>query len=194
MDRGSARKRKHLKIVLAALIVGALGIVSAVFLGEKRAPENHAVAVPESGENANISIGGIHQTSSKNGITEWRLDAGSASYFDDGKQLVLRSISAIFYYEGDREIRLASERGTMNADSKNINVRENVVISSENYNMKAETVRYDHNRKMFTSELPVTFTGPEFVMSADSMTLDITSNKIVLKGNVNGAFSEKIKL
>ncbi len=71
---------KKLKLFFLLFIVIALAVVIAVFINYRRILKNPEKLVSSFPADSNLSIGKIHQTSTKNGVKEFTLDAASASY------------------------------------------------------------------------------------------------------------------
>jgi len=71
---------KKLKLFFLAFITIALTAVIAVFINYRRILENPEKLISSFPVDSNLSIGKIHQTSTKNGVKEFSLDAASAYY------------------------------------------------------------------------------------------------------------------
>ena len=74
------KKLKKLKLFFLAFIVISLAAVIAVFINYRRILENPEKLISSFPVDSNLSIGKIHQTSTKNGVKEFSLDAASAYY------------------------------------------------------------------------------------------------------------------
>ena len=81
--------------------------------------------------NANISIGKVHQTSTRNGIVEWRLDASSMNYFAEKSQSLFQDLAVTFYLKDRTEIYLTADKGILKTVSKNMIVSGHVVVKNE---------------------------------------------------------------
>jgi len=143
---------------------------------------------------ANISIGKIHQTATRDGIKEWILDAGSAQYIDAEKQANLQDLSVIFFLKDKKEVYLTADKGVLKTDTNNIEVVGNVVIEYSSYRMKTEKLRYKHKEHVIFSKKHVKIDGDLFNLVADSMSFDLNTNRAVFKGKVEGVFSENFVL
>ena len=74
-----------------------IGIIATVFIGYRRvvtAPEQLLSSIKDG---ANLSLGKIRQTATKDGIKEWSLEAGSAHYIENDKKAVLKDLSIIYF-------------------------------------------------------------------------------------------------
>lgn len=189
------RNSRNLKILLAGTMTVILAVIVAVFVGYRQlsnGPTDMDESAPQDG--STVSIGKVRQTSSKDGKTEWHLEAESARFFDTEKKVVFKGISVVFYPKEDEEIHLTSDSGTLETELKNIDVTDNVVVKNKDFSLTTDILHYEHGRKVLSSIAPVKFSGPELMLTADSMKLELDENRIHFQGNVKGVFSEKIKL
>ncbi len=185
---------KYYKIFLFSVVVIILCIVSVVFVGYRRILNKHEGITSSIQSKANISIGRIHQTATRNGITEWSLDAGSAHYIDAKKQAVLQDISVTFFLKDGKKIYLTANKGNLKTDSNDIEVTDNVVVKNVSYKLKTEKLYYKHDKHIIFSKVPVEITGDSFNIVADSMSFDLNTSKTLLEGKVEGTFSGNITL
>ncbi len=70
----------------------------------------------------------------------------------------------------------------------------NIVVKNLKYRLKTENLLYRHNKRIILSKVPVKVTGTTFNLAADSMSLNLNTNKTMFEGNVEGILSENIKL
>ena len=133
----------------------------------------------------------LYQVSTRDGRTEWKLEAASAQ-LDQEKQLAkLKNVSVIFYPKSGGEVSLTADRGIIHTDSKDIVVAGNVVVVNQNYKMVTQRVKYSESKKTLTSTTPLAITDETSSLMADRMVYDITKNKSVFSGNVMGIFSDQ---
>ena len=141
-----------------------------------------------------MSIAKFYQTATRNGIKEWRLDAKSAKFIDPKKQAILEDISVIFFLKDNGEAYLSADKGILKTESNDIEVTGNVVVTNRNLSIKTESLNYEHGQRRIRSHLPVQMIGDTFQFAAESMSFDLKSNRTLLKGNVEGTFSEAFAL
>lgn len=187
-------KTKKYKIFLLAVIAVAV-IITGVSFWEYRQVLNKSANIISSVQNkASITIGNFQQKSTKNGREEWSLNAGSAHFISEKKQVILENPSVVFFSKDGDSIYLTANHGILKTDSNDIEVRDNVVIKNKNYMLETENLQYDHKTNMFLSKFPVKITGPEFHLVAGSMSFDLNTNQAVFKGSVKGVFNDNITL
>ena len=188
------KNQKTLKIFLISIIFITFGIVSAVFVGYRHISDQEDSLVSNLQSNANISIGKAHQTATRNGITEWSLDAASVDYINNKNQAIFHDLSVKFFLKNKTNVYLKADRGILNTDSNDMKIFGNVVVNNESYQLKCDNLYYKHNGRMIFSEMPVNIAGDRFNLVADSMSLDLNTNKSIFEGKVAGTLSEKITL
>jgi len=163
---------KRLKLFFLAFIVIALAAVIAVFINYRRILENPEKLISSFPMDSNLSIGKIHQTSTKNGVKEFSLDAASAYYTASKKTVVLKDLSVTFFLKNKQEVYLTANKGILKTDSKDIEITGNVIVKNE-------------SSRLFTNS---------YQLTADRMSLDLNTNKTVFEGRVEGAFSENFTI
>jgi LPS export ABC transporter protein LptC len=185
---------KKLKLILLSVILTALGVTLAVFVTQRNFLEKKEDIVSDIRSNANISIGKAHQTAIRNGITEWNLEASSVNYMVNKNQAVFQDLFLTFYLKDKSQVYLTANKGILNTDSNDMEILGNVVVKSATYRLKTENLFYRHNRRIIFSKVPVTVTGDAFDLAADSMSLNLNTNKTMFEGKVQGTLREIIKL
>ena len=182
------------KIFLISIILIAIGVISAVFIGYRFISDRQDSLIASIRSKANISIGKIHQTATRDGIKEWILDARSAQYIDAEKQANLQDLSVIFFLKDKSKVYLTADRGVLKTDTNNIEVIGNVVVRHAGYRMKTEKLHYKHKERVFFSTKQVKINGDSFNLVADSMSFDLNTNRALFEGKVESVFSENVVL
>ena len=185
---------KKLKLILLSIIFVAVGITLTVFVSHRRILEKEENIVSSVQNKANISIGKAHQTATKNGIKEWSLDATSVNYIVKKNQAIFQDLSVTFYLKNKTEVYLTANKGILKTDSNDMELFGNIVVKNLKYRLKTENLLYRHNKRIILSKVPVKVTGTTFNLAADSMSLNLDTNKTMFEGNVEGILSENIKL
>jgi len=183
------KTNKKLSIVLVLVMLVTIGIVAAVFIGYRRvvsAPEQLLSSIKEG---ANLSLGKIRQTATRDGKKEWSLEAGSAHYVENEKKAVLKDLSITYFLKDNREIYLEAEEGILQTDTNDIEFSGNVVIRNEDYQLRTRRLSYEHERRLIFSNDPVQVSGESVNLSARLLKYDLNLNKLLLSGNVEAAIS-----
>ena len=185
---------KKLKLFFVLFIVIALAVVIAVFINYRRILKNPEKLISSFPADSNLSIGKIHQTSTKNGVKEFTLDAASASYTASKKKVVLNDLSLTFFLKNKQEVHLTANQGILKTDSKDIEITGNVIVANENTKLFTKKIQYKHGQRLLLSKVPVEIVGNSYQLTADRMSLDLNTNKAVFEGRVKGAFSENFSI
>ena len=185
---------KKLKLILLSVIVSVLGITLAEFITHRNSVDKKEHVGSDLRSKANISIGKAHQTAIKNGIKEWNLEAASVKYMLEKNQAIFQDLFITFYLKDKSRVYLTANKGILNIDSNDMEVSGNVVVKNAGYHLKTENLFYRHNRRIIFSKVPVTVTGAAFELAANSMSLNLNTNKTMFEGNVQGTLREGIKL
>ena len=183
------KKHKKLTIFLVLVMVVTIGIVAAVFMGYRRvasAPEQLLSSIKEG---ANLSLGKIRQTATRDGKKEWSLEAGSAHYVENEKKAVLKDLFITYFLKDNREIYLEAEQGILKTDTNDIEFSGNVVIRNEGYRLKTRRLSYEHERRLIFTNDPVKVSGEAVNLSARSLEFNLNQNTILLSGHVQASIS-----
>lgn len=186
--------KKKLKFFLISIIFISLGVVSAVFVGYRHISDKEDNLISNIRSKANISIGKAHQTATRNGITEWNLDAASVDYINTKNQAIFHDLALNFFLKDKTNVYIKADRGILNTDSNDMKIFGNVVVENGSYLLKCDNLYYKHNGRIIFSETPVNITGDLFNLVADSMSLDLNTNRSIFEGKVAGTLRERIPL
>lgn len=185
---------KKIKIALITVIVLTITAICTVVIGYRyfsRKPEKMLPAVLDG---TSISIERISQISTKNGIVEWSLEARSAIYSEDKKEAYFKNLTVTFFTRDKQEIYLSADKGTLRTESGNIEINGNVTIKNNDYMLKTGKISYDNKKRIIISKEPVELIGKASNLVANSMAIDLNTNKAELIGKVEGIFGDKFSL
>ena len=178
------KKTKKLSIFLLIVILLAVGMIVSVFIGYRQVSNAPELLLSSIKEGANLSLGKIRQTATRDGKKEWSLEADSANYMEAENKVDLKNLSVIYFLEDNREVYLEADRGILQTDTNDIEFSGNVVIRNEEYQMKTEHLNYEHGRRIIICDQSIRVSGQGAELTAESAKYDLNADKIVLKGNV----------
>jgi LPS export ABC transporter protein LptC len=182
-------KINKLSIILLIVILLAIGTVVTVFIGYRQVSNAPEMLLSSIKDGANLSLGKIRQTATRDGKKEWSLEAASAHYIENEKKAVLKDLFITYFLEDNREVYLNADQGILNTDTNDIEFSGNVMIRNEDYRLKTEQLSYQHKQRFIFTDDPVHISGDGAELTGDSLTYDLTANKIVITGNVAAAIS-----
>lgn len=176
---------------LVFLIFAGLGIYYYV---------NHLLTTPitiediEVDTQAALKLNILEQVSKKNGVTEWKLKAASATLFKDENKAILEDVDVLFFTKDKTTVHLTADRGKLNTKSHDLSFYDNVVVRYQSYTLTSETLHYDKKPHIIRSDSRVLLSDGESTLEADNMETRLNQNQVILKGKVKGQFSENIDL
>ncbi|MCW8799784.1 MAG: LPS export ABC transporter periplasmic protein LptC [Desulfobacter sp.] len=177
-------------ILFLGLILAALGAYYYI---------NHLLTTPITLENieiddkAALKLNALEQISKKNGITEWKLKAASATLLKDQNKAVLKDVNIIFYTKQNTQVHLTSNLGELDTKTHDMTFSNNVILRHQHYTLTSETLHYAKKPHIIRSDSRVKIDDEDSVIEADSMEVLLNQDMIILKGHVEGHFSETIK-
>jgi LPS export ABC transporter protein LptC len=178
------KKTKKLSIFLLIVILVSVGTVVSVFIGYRQVSNAPEMLITSLKEGANLSLGKIRQTATRDGKKEWSLEADSANYMEADNKVDLKNLSVVYFLEDNREVYLEADQGILQTDTNDIEFSGNVVIRNEEYQMKTEHLNYGHGQRIIICDQSIQISGKGAELTAESAKYDLNADKIVLKGNV----------
>ncbi len=178
-----------MRFIVLTVILVTVGTVVSVFIGYQRVSNVPDLLLDSIKDGANLSLGKIKQTATRDGIKEWSLEAGSALYIENEKKAVFKNLFITYFLKDQGEVYLEAEQGILQTDTNDIEFSGNVVIRNESYQLKTSRLTYEHERRLIISNDPVNISGDDVELSAATLKYDLDANKIVLTGNVEAAIS-----
>ncbi len=136
----------------------------------------------------------LEQVSKKNGITEWKLKATSATLMKAEDKAILNDVDVQFFTKDNTMIHLTSDQGTLQTKTHDLTFLRNVIVRYQTYTLRSEKLHYDKKPHIIHTDSRVRIEDGESVLEADSMVTELNENRTVLEGNVKGIFSENINL
>ncbi len=189
-----ASGRKKIKLFLGGLIVVALVSVMVVFMGYNSVATNPEALIDLIPDGANVSLGKINHTGTRDGKKEWVLTADSAQFVEEQNRAKLMNISVVFFLKQGGEVTMTAEKGWLNTVSNDMEVSGNIVILKDDYRLETEYLRYLHEKKLITTQKAVRISGDGFKIKSDSMRVELKGNKATLIGNVEGVIDGKLSI
>lgn len=189
-------KKKGVKFLLIAIPVTLFTAVVVSFIGSKTTLDQNVIikAIPLNKE-ATLSIGKVHQVSTKNGVKEWELVADSSQYYVKKQKVLFTNLKITFFTKNKKEYYLRADHGTFDTNNNNMTVSGNVIVTDEKKRkIKAKTLLYDKKRHILFSNTEVSLQDNLTMLNANSMEIKLNQDEILFIGNVRGKFSAKIKL
>jgi LPS export ABC transporter protein LptC len=172
-----------------AVLFAAAGIAAAAYFGHRRlASLPDAVLAPKAGLEAMV-VERVHQSATREGRTEWSLDAATAQYQLTEKKVLLTDLSVTFFTRDDQKAYLTARHGELMTESHDMKAHGDVVIYNDAYRLETDNIVYSHGPRIISSAGPVKITGQAGELMADSLMLDLNTNRLLMKGHVHGTLA-----
>ncbi len=184
--------QNKLRMILVLILVFIVSGLCAIYFSKKFSSKNILIKKLKIDSKAVLVLNTMHQTSTKNGIKEWTIDASSAKLLRDKNKAVLEDVSIVFFMKQSQKIYLSSKYGTFDTKTHDMTFSDNVKTKFNGYTLKTDTLHYNEKRHIiYTMDHVKINDGNDSVINGDSLTIDINKGKTIIKGNVKGVFSEK---
>ncbi len=170
-------------MLLAALLVR--GYLK--YLEFRETPAKLLEAIPEG---TNIVLGKVRHTAVREGKKEWTLEASSAQYSENTREAVFKDVKVTFYIDNGGRVYLEGEQGKINTASNDMQVSGSVRVENDDNTFLTETIEYAHKTRLITSQTPVRIVGRNFDLRANSMQVDLGSEKAIFAGDVEGHIND----
>lgn len=190
MSAWARDNRRTAKRLLVTLMLVALGAVAAVFFEYQRRQGDVGEPGAELRSEADMAIGRVQQTATRDGRIEWRVDAGSAEYSDAAGEVRLNDLAVTFFLaDGDR-CRVTADQGRIGTQTNDLDVSGQVVVTQHFWRMESTDLAYRNRRREFSTTTGVRLSGPRLTITAERMTFNLDTQRAFLEGRVEGIFSE----
>jgi len=185
-------KKNKVKFILLALPFIFLCIIIAVFIKHRntvKKPEQFVSAMPKE---VDVSLGEIYHEASKDGKKEWCLKALTGNYAKASRQMILKNLSITFFLKDNSEVTLTADGGILNTNTNDMDVTGNIIVKNKDYTIFTDKLHYEHNNRIIHAAAPVKIKGEMINFTAQTMTINLNTNKLQLGGDVAGILSDKL--
>ncbi|MFO8083486.1 MAG: LPS export ABC transporter periplasmic protein LptC [Desulfobacterales bacterium] len=186
--------RKKISIILASIILLAIAGVSVVFFNHRKTSTRADAQLAKISDDIGISIGAVEHTATREGVTEWQIEAETAEYFPGRQEVVFNDLTAVFFLENQGQVILTADQGVLKKDTNDIEVTGNVLVKDDMFTLKTHRLYYKHQDRIMTSPDPVEVVSDSWDLEADSMSLDLSTRKARFEGKVKGILGENFSL
>ena len=186
-------KKKLILPLIGLLVCIFIGLGSFFYINKKiKVALNDPITIKDIDIDAAaaLKLNLLEQVSKKNGITEWKLKASSATLLKKEDKAILKDVDVIFYTKENDKVHLNAEEGILNTRTHDMTFLKNVVVRHETYTLKTEKLHYGKKAHIIHSDAQVRLEDHGSVITADSMETRLNQNLTILQGHVKGKFSE----
>ena len=134
---------------------------------------------------ADIRIEKARYVETRDGRKEWELEADSAQYFKSDNLTVFENVKVIFYSQNGMNYILEGKKGRLRNDTKDIDVFGDVVVTStDNYQLKTESLNYIAGIRQISTKDRVVFTGPDIRIEGTGFLADMITERVSVLADV----------
>jgi len=178
------------RMILAVVAVFVV-IVTATLVVKSRKATVEPLSEPAV-TTADLQIKHVDLEEEAQGI-RWRLKADQALMYDQAGLTQLRKLTANIFQK-DRAWTIVGEEGDLDRASKNVEVRQNVVVTS-NDGMRLETsvLRWDAESKRLWTDAPVRLSRDGSTVSGSGLSVLMAQEATTVSGPVRATFASSTK-
>jgi len=175
------------RMLVAVMAVICLSVV-AVYLGYRHFRYHPRVWVQEVPRKSLMSMDQVHHTATRDGRTEWVLDARGARLEDGGAVVQLTQVAVRFFPREGGTVDLSAAEGRLHTAANDIELQGLVVVETDAYRLETDRLRYDHAASRLLMEAPVSIRSRDSTLEAASMTFFLDQRRAEFTGAVKGVF------
>ncbi len=145
---------------------------------------------PETATQAIMALSKVHQTATRDGHTQWELEADAAELEAGTGKMILKAPSVNFFLEDGTRIMLTAMEGVLNTATNDMEVHGQVHIRNDRYTLTTETLTYEHDDRVLLADSAVHITSEAIELKAAAMRYDLITNQTQFDGQVEGILYE----
>jgi lipopolysaccharide export system protein LptC len=188
-----ADRKRTLKWILTTVAAIGMAALLALFFQLRRQRQG-PLPLPDTAAHALMTLAQLHQTATKDGQVQWKLNAESAQLEADSRRMILKSPKVVFFMKDGSRVHLTAARGVLDTRSNDMEVSGNVHLASDRYNLETEALVYRNQARILESDVPVHITGSAFDLRAAKMTYNLQTDTAEFDGQVKGSLNENMAL
>lgn len=181
--------RNRLLFTLAIIMACVVAALFSLYLVNRITSKEQVVKDIGIDSKTLIALGAMSQTSTRNGIKEWTLDATSARILKKEHLAILEDVSVHFFLTNGGEIYLTSRTGSIDTEAQDMTFSDTVVVRHQDRLLETDQLQYEKKRHIIFSTTPIILTTPQARLTADQLTVDLNLRVVQLRGNFEGFFS-----
>ena len=186
--------RKHITLFLIVILICGAGGMGILFFSKISRKNPVSIKNIDIDSKAVMKLSQLEQVSKKNGITEWELNADTATLLSEKDQAILQNVRVIFYTKDQQKITLTAQKGVLYTQAKDMDFSDNVILTYGDYVMNTDRLHYKKKLHIIQSDAPIQLKNKDSKIVSDQMKLYLKTGVLVFDGHVKGWFSDTFKL
>ncbi len=176
--------RKVRIFVAAFIIVSVIGLTALVairYIGMKGIQ-----IVVNDDEKIGLKVSGIHYSRTREGRTEWVLDADSAASFTGADELLFNSVTLVFYGQDGSTYSLKAATGSFSESTGDVYAKGDVLIESADgaYSLKTQSLKYSSTDRNATTDDRVEILTKDLQIEGEGLIVEIDKEKLFILDDV----------
>ncbi|MGH7278118.1 MAG: LPS export ABC transporter periplasmic protein LptC [Candidatus Rokuibacteriota bacterium] len=181
---------RHLSRVLLSLVVLFVLVVATVMFARSRTMSAESVGPPPSRADLHIKEVRIEEDSEN---VRWQLRAEQALVFEEAGRTELRKV-VVHVHQPERSWTIIGEEGELLEETKDVEVRRNVVVTSlDGLRLETDVLRWHGGDKRLWTDAPVRLTRPGAVVDGTSLDVHMAQDASTVGGRVKATFEPSAK-
>lgn len=185
-----SRERLRLLLISIVIIFCSVLIVRVVFYD--RAPST-ADVIEGIAIEADVALREFSYTETEAGVAKWTLKADSAEHDFSEDVTILENVRLDVFNQGEAgDVHLTSKSGRANLNTRDVTVRGNVIITTENdYQFESESVTFHGQASddgVVVSEDAVRITSQQLEITGRGIEVDLAHGTFLIKKNVTAVY------
>ena len=174
------------RVLLACLVVS---VVASVFWFRRLTVEDQQQApagLPVNDTKAEMVTRDFRHVETRMDRTVWVLESARAEIFED--KAILHTVKITWYGEpGEITVVITSAEGTVDFRNRKAELRGDVRLErADGAVLSTEEIFWDDKSKLLRAPSPVVITTPNFTVRGDSLAANLKTERITLRGRVQG--------
>lgn len=171
--------------ILAVVVLFVL-VVAGILVARGRAVRMEAVGPKPSA--ADLSINEVELREESAGGGYWQLTADQASVFDQEGRTVLHKVT-IRVKDGDRIWTIVGDEGDFFKESRNLELRHNVVMTSgDGMRLETSVLRWQEGERRLWTDAPVRIYRDNAVIDGTALDVRMADESTTVQGRVRATF------
>ena len=180
------RLATHILVVVAVFVAAVMGIL----ISRSRAVRVESVG--QASVKADLRIKEV-QVEEESGGVRWRLNAEQALVFENEGRTQLRRID-LKVTEHNRSWTVVGDEGDFERETKNLEVRRNVVLTSDDgLRLETTVLRWHGGERRLWTDVPVRITRSGAVIDGTALDVKMSEQATALQGRVHAVFNDRAR-
>ena len=185
------KKAVLVKTLLVVLLLSIIAGLTLVYYLKGIRSGSIAVNHIKVDASADLVMKTMKQTSTRNGIKEWALEASSARLLKKSNKAEMENVKVSFYLENNDIVFLRSKKGVLDTDKKDMTFTGHVVVTLNDNILQTDKLHYEKKRHIIYTDSRVKLENKDAVIYGNYLETDLNNNCTTIRGDVKGFFSER---